>query len=82
MCTISGDASESALSQAIREHGLGVCFEQANESIDFPALCAYLECQYTCFVSKSEVDFQPDHKYIQQFSYEKIAEQFYRLIKP
>ena len=80
VCVISGEEKGSALSTAINEHGLGVCYEAANDQIDFERLCAYLEAQYCGFIMKQSGAFKPDLEYIGQFSYEKIAEQVYDII--
>ena len=80
VCVISGDEKGSALSTAINEHGLGVCYEEANDQTDFDRLCAYLEEQYCGFMTKKACMFEPDLEYIKRFSYEKIAEQVYDII--
>ena len=79
VCTISGDGSGSALSEMIAKHKLGVCCEQA-EPQDYLKLRDYLELQYRAFAENGVCEHRPDMDYINDFSYENIAERFYSLI--
>jgi hypothetical protein len=79
VCTISGNLSGSTLKEMINEANIGVCYEEANDEIDYHLLKKYISEKYYEFINMGSLKFNPNDEYIEKFNYKNIAKQFIKL---
>ena len=65
----------------INENGLGYCYENATDEVDFEQLCMYLEKQYKAFVQNGKCILAPNETLVKQFEYKNIALRTDEIIK-
>lgn len=81
ICCMKGNVPNSELKQWINGHKLGVCYEEADDLVDFPKLCSFIEKMYNEKINQGIIKFSTDKEFISQFTHDKIAERFVHLIE-
>lgn len=80
ICCMKGNVPNSELKQWINGHDLGICYEEADDSDDFPKLCSFIEKMYNEKIDSGIIRFNTDRAFISQFTHDKIAAKFDHLI--
>ena len=77
---VTGDMPHSLPAQNIHRLG-GVCYEQCRHEETYPALKGYILEKYQEWKRTGEVTIRRDEAYVAGYSYQRIAEQVWRLME-
>lgn len=81
VCSVSGNLPNSTLKQMISEAEIGICYEEANDELDYQLLKKFIYQKYAEFINEENLKFNPNHKYIEGFDYKNITNQFNNLFE-
>lgn len=80
LCCVAGSVPDSEIADIMRRTNIGLCYEQANATVDYPRLKAYVRELYASFVTGQPIPFDPKTEKMARFAYAGVADAFARII--
>lgn len=67
-----GTLPDGEVTNVVREGQFGIAYEQVHDSVDYPALKAYLKTAYQQWATQGAIDFHPVSAVLDRYNYENI----------
>jgi hypothetical protein len=80
LCCVSGNVPQSEIAELIRCTSVGFCYEQANDSVDYPRLKHHVLELYQAFAAGSPLPYAPDKAQIALLTSQKMTGRFTEII--
>lgn len=78
---VSGDVKGSSVKKVINDCRIGFAYEEANHEIDYENLKVYLMEQFNSHTENGKLNFEPNTKEIEKYSYSNLTNQLISLFE-